>query len=98
MRAIAHQEILPDFYPATAQVLDLGRKRDRIDHDPVTDDANFSTPQDSRRNQVKNVSLATVNNRVAGIITALAPNNYVGLAREHVDDLAFALVAPLRAN
>jgi hypothetical protein len=47
---------------------------------------------------MKNVSRAAVNNRVAGIVTALAAHDYIGLAHEHVDDLALSFIAPLRAN
>jgi len=39
-----------------------------------------------------------VDDRVAGVIAALTANNYIGLGREDVDDLALSFIAPLRAN
>ena len=35
---------------------------------------------------------------MAGVVTALEPDDGVGAAGEPVDDLALALVAPLRAD
>ena len=98
MRAIAHQKILADFYSELAQVLDLGHQRDRIDHHAVADDADFSAAQNSGRNEMENVGRVAVNDRVTCIVTALAANDHIGLAREHVDDLALSFITPLRAN
>ena len=39
-----------------------------------------------------------MNDGMAGVISALAANNDVRGAGEDIDDLAFALVAPLRAD
>ena len=41
---------------------------------------------------------AAMNDRVSGIIAALAADDDVGLGREHVDDLPFPFIAPLRAD
>ena len=98
MRAIAHQKILADFYSKLAQVLNLGHQRDRIDNHAVPDDADFSAAQNSRRNEMENISRVAVNDGVACVVTALAADDHIGLAREHVDDLALSFVAPLRAN
>ena len=98
MRATAHQKIFANFYSELAQVLDLGHERDRIDHHAVADDADFPAAQNSRRNEMENVGRAAVNDGVARVVTALAADDHIGLAREHVDDLAFSFVAPLRAN
>src|SRR2546423_15408843 len=98
MRAIADQKILADFYPEPAQVFDLGHQRDRIDNHAVADDADFSAPQNSRRNEMENIGRAAVNDGVAGVVTALPADDHIGLAREHIDDLSLSFVAPLRAN
>jgi hypothetical protein len=39
-----------------------------------------------------------VNHRVPGIIAALAADDYVRSRSKHVDNLAFALVAPLHSD
>ena len=98
MSAIAHQKIFADFHPETAQTFNLGNKRDRIDHYAVANDADFPAAQNSRGNEMQNVGRAAVNDGVAGVVTALAADNHIGLACQHIDDLALSFVAPLRAN
>src|SRR5205085_12412571 len=46
----------------------------------------------------QNVFRAAMNNGVAGVVPALAADHDVRLGRQHVDDLALAFVAPLRAD
>ncbi len=47
---------------------------------------------------MQNVSLAAVDNGMAGIVPALAANNHVRLGSQDVDDFALTFIAPLRAN
>jgi hypothetical protein len=42
--------------------------------------------------------LAFDNHGMTGIVSALKPNHKVGVLGQQVDDLAFALIAPLGAN
>ena len=44
---------------------------------------------------MKDVFRAAMNDGVAGVISALAADDDVRLVGEHIDDLAFAFVAPL---
>src|SRR5205085_7244482 len=69
-----------------------------IDHDPVSNHAPLSAAENARRDEVEDVFRAAVNDRVAGIITALAPDNDVRLGGENVDDLALAFITPLRSD
>jgi hypothetical protein len=39
-----------------------------------------------------------MNNRVSGIVAALAADDNIGFGREHVDDLPFPFIAPLRTD
>jgi hypothetical protein len=39
-----------------------------------------------------------MNDGVPGIVSALAADHNVGVPSEHVDDLAFSFIAPLRPN
>ena len=96
--AIAHQKVLADFYSEPAQLSDLGHQRDRIDNHAVSDDANFSAAQNPGGNEMENISRAAVHDGVSCIVTSLAADDHIGLARKHVDDFPFSFVAPLRAN
>ena len=42
--------------------------------------------------------LAIDHEGVAGVVSALMPNDEIGLAGEEIDNFAFPLVAPLRAD
>src|SRR4029077_64434 len=68
------------------------------DNYAVSDHANFAVTQDSRRNQMQDIFHAAMNDCMPGIIAALAADNDVGLRSKDVDNLAFALVAPLHSN
>ena len=98
MRAIADEQVLVDVDSQLAQAIHLGHKRDWIDNHAVSDHANFALPQDSRRNQMQHIFHAAVNDCVPGIIAALAADNDVRLRSKHVDNFAFALVAPLHSD
>jgi hypothetical protein len=39
-----------------------------------------------------------MNDRVPGVIAALASDNNVSLGREHIDDLSLPFIAPLRPD
>src|SRR5690606_20123496 len=53
---------------------------------------------DARGKQRQLVDLLADDERMAGIVTALEADHGVGAAGEPVDDLALALVAPLRPD
>ncbi len=63
---------------------------------PITQ--NLAAPQNAGRNQMEHVFRAAMDDGVAGIVTALAAHHDVRLRGQHVDDLALAFVAPLRAD
>ena len=62
---------------------------------PMTDGVPRTIPDGSSD---KLVGLVADDERVAGIVAALEAHDHVGAAGQPVDDLAFALVAPLRAD
>jgi hypothetical protein len=47
---------------------------------------------------MEHIFFSTVNDGVAGVVAALAADDDVGIAGQDVDDLAFAFIAPLRAD
>jgi hypothetical protein len=81
-----------------SQSIDFSDERQRIDNDAVANHTNLSTPEYSRGNKVEDVFGAPMNDRVPGIVAALAADNNVSLGSEHIDDFAFSLIAPLRAD
>ena len=80
------------------QRLDLREQRRRIDHQPVADDRLDSRAQNPDRDQLQDELLVADAHRVAGVVAALIARHDVEAFREQIDDLAFAFVAPLRAQ
>src|SRR5262249_47320723 len=70
----------------------------RVENHAVTDHRKLSRPDHTRWQQGQLIGLAVNHQRMAGIMAALKTDHDVGLLGEPIDDLAFALVAPLRAN
>ena len=87
-----------DRHPLPAQLLDLGQQRPGVEHHAVADDAELAGPHDPRGQQRQLVDLAVDHQRVAGVVAALEAGDHVGPLAQPVDDLALALVAPLRAD
>ena len=72
-------------------------ERPGIDHDPIADHRQLA-PDDTRGQQGKLVGLAVYDERVPGIMPALEAHHDIGALGKPIDDLAFAFVAPLRAD
>ena len=66
--------------------------------DAVPDDVLAVRPQHAARQQVERVGLAVDDQAVPRVRAAVEPRDDVGAAGEDVDELALALVAPLRAE
>jgi hypothetical protein len=98
MRPIADEQ------PSTAtdsrrfQGGDFLLERLQIDHNPISDNADFSRMENARGNQVKNVFPAVDQDGVSRIVASLVPGNYVEMFREKVHELPFSLVTPLSSN
>src|SRR5207245_314902 len=72
-------------------------QRLRIEHDPVADQA-YRALDDPRGNLVEHELPGAGVDRVACVRPALIAHDEIGALGEHVDDLPFALVAPLGAD
>ena len=84
--------------PAFLEAEYLVPQRPGIDDHPAAQQAPHAFVQDPRRDQVQDVLLRTDMDRVARIGATLVAQHPVHIAAEGVDDLAFALVAPLAAD
>ena len=91
-------EVAVDLDAASLQAGDLLEQSPRINHDTVADDADFAGMQDAGRNQVQDVLIVADLDRVSGVIAALITDDHIGLLGQHVDDLAFAFITPLRPH
>ena len=80
------------------QLVDLGEQRLRIDDHAVADDAGDARVQDPRRQQPQHELASVGVHRVPGVVPALVARDDGKVRRQQVDDLALALVAPLRAQ
>src|SRR3989442_6233714 len=54
--------------------------------------------QDARRHQVQPQFAVVADNRVPGIVAPIEPDDVVGVRGEGIDNLAFALVAPMTTH
>ncbi len=99
-----HVRLLADLQPAVdsdaaaRQLLDLREQGLRIDDHAVADETGDVRMQNAGRNQMQHELLAVHVHRVSGVVTALIPRDRRKVRRQHVDDLALALVAPLRTQ
>ncbi len=74
------------------------KQRLRIDHHAVADDADDAGMQNAGRDQPEDELRPVDVDGVAGVVAALIPRDDVEARRQQIDDLAFAFVAPLRAE
>ena len=95
--APSHQDFGSDLHALRLDALDLSLQCPGIEDDAVADHRRRAG-DDARRQQRKLIDLAINDQRVAGIVAALEAHDHVRPAREPVDNLAFAFIAPLRAD
>ena len=83
--------------PPRLEVVELGDQHRGVDDAPCADGARLPL-DDPRRDGTDLVDLVADDDRVSRVGTALIAADEVGLSGKQVDDLALALVAPLRAD
>ena len=96
--AVGDEQAPGDLDALRGELLEFAEERLRIEHDAVADDALRTRVQDAGRNLVQDELAIADHDRVAGVGAALVAHHEVGLLGQHVDQLALALVAPLRAD
>ena len=80
------------------EAVGLGEEGDGVDDHPVAEDAGLARMDDARRDEVQCVGLVADAHRVARVVAALIARDDVEALGQEIDDLALALVAPLRAD
>ena len=98
MRAIRNLQAAINRDTAGVQLVHLCQQRLGVEHDAVPDQAAGSLVQDSRRDLMEDELVLALDDRVAGVRTALVSDHQVGLLGQHVHDLPLALVTPLGAD
>src|SRR5438105_9533149 len=98
MRAVADEQIAVDLYTSIAQSSNFFQKCNRIQNNAITDDTAAAFAQHAARNQLQDKSLTVDDDGVASVVPACIACYHGELLRQHINDFAFALVAPLRAH
>src|SRR5258708_10236671 len=96
--AVGDKKISIHTHAGIAQRSNFFQKGHRIEHDPVANHATAAGPQHSARNQLQYEFFAVDDDGVAGVMSASIARHDGEVFRQHVDDLSFALVAPLGAD
>src|SRR5579862_2515018 len=96
--AVRNEEVAIDLDARFAQTADFLQKRERVEHDTVANNAAAAGAQHATRNKLQHKFLAIDNDGVAGIVASGIAGYDGKVLREHVDNFAFALIAPLGAN
>jgi hypothetical protein len=94
----AQTQTLAHCHTRLLKTLDLLEQRFRRQHNPITDQTLHALAQNAGRNQVQNRLLAINNQCMVGIMPTLKACYRCNSLGQQVDDLAFAFVAPLRAQ
>ena len=86
-----------DRHALSGEFRDFIAEMPRIEHDTIADNRKRPT-HNATGQQAKFINGAIDDERVPGIMPALKADDDVCARREQIDDLAFALIAPLRAD
>ena len=96
--AVADEEIAVHFHAGRAQRIDFLHEGERIEHYAVADNTAAAFAQHAAGNQLQDELLALDGDRVSRIVAAGITRDDLEALREHVNDFAFAFVAPLCAD
>ena len=96
--AVADKQIAVNLDARSAQGIYFLQEGKGIEHHSVADDAAAAFAQHAAGNQLQDELFAVDGDRVSGIMAAGITRHHVEALREHVNDLALALVAPLGAD
>ena len=89
---------LRDIHPARTQRVEFFEEHRDIDNHAICDHRRDTGGQDAGGQQVQSILFVADNDGVPGIVSAVELDHVVDAAAEQVCRLAFAFVAPLRAD
>ena len=75
----------------------LSLEESRIEHYAISDDIHLVALENSRRNRAEYILLTFELQCMTGVRSALKTSHHVVTRRQHIDDFAFAFVAPLQS-
>src|SRR5437660_4652911 len=97
LRAVRDEKVAIHFHTGSAQGSNFLQEGQRINHHAVADDAGALGPQNAARHELQDELFPIDDDGVSGVMAAgVASDHRKGLS-EYVDNLALALVAPLRS-
>ena len=98
-RIFGNAQIVPvDHNPLFSQAGYFLGQMPWVNHHAIANDGKFAGPHDARRQKRELVNLAVDHQRVAGVMPTLETHHHIGAFGKPIDNLALALIAPLRAN
>ena len=98
MRPIADVQAAGHADAGFGEHFDFVDERRGIHHHARSDDDVLLGAQDAAGNQLENIAVFADDDCMAGIVAAGDARDVIKRARQIVNDLAFAFIAPLRAN
>ncbi len=87
-----------DGKPLLGEAVGLREEGDGVNDHAIAEHAGLVRVDDARRDEVQRVIFIADLDRVAGVMPALVARDHVEALGQKVNDLALALVAPLRAD
>ncbi len=98
LRPVRDKQLPLGVHAQTVQLLDLFQEGHRIQHHAVADHRQAVRPQHSAGHQLQNELLPVNDHGMAGVVAARIARHHSKALREHIYDLALALIAPLGAQ
>jgi hypothetical protein len=98
VRFVADDQAIANRDAGGGDLVDLREQRLRIDDDAVADDAGDALMQDARGQKTQHELAAVRVDGVSRVVSALIPRDDLEIRRQQIDDLALALVTPLRTE
>ncbi len=92
------QVVLGDDDVLGFELVDFGGERPGIDDDAIADHGELAGADDAGGQERQLVDVLADDEGVAGVMSTLEADHHIGALRQPIDDLAFALIAPLGAN
>ena len=98
VRGFADEQVAFALHAELAQPIDFRDQADGVDDHAVADDAQLAFAQNAGGHKVQDVFLFADEDRMTGVVAALCADHDIGPLGQHVDDFAFAFIAPLGAD